>query len=40
AHPPNQAPRFFEKGEAAQEVELRLTLKLMADVGLVGFPNA
>lgn len=36
----NQAPRYFEKGEPAVEVELRLTLKLMADVGLVGFPNA
>ncbi|MCB9651044.1 MAG: GTPase ObgE [Deltaproteobacteria bacterium] len=36
----NQAPRQFERGEEAVERELILTLKLLADVGLVGFPNA
>lgn len=40
AKPWHQAPRESEPGEAGQERELRLTLKLLADVGLVGFPNA
>lgn len=36
----NQTPRHAEKGEPAIERRLQFTLKLMADVGLVGFPNA
>jgi GTP-binding protein len=36
----NQAPRQMTKGEPAQEMTLRLRLKLLADVGLLGLPNA
>ena len=38
--PTHQAPREFEYGREGQERELELELKVLADVGLVGFPNA
>lgn len=34
-----QAPKYAQPGQAAQELELLLELKVIADVGLVGFPN-
>lgn len=40
ATPTNQAPRHATPGGHTHEMELEFVLKLMADVGLVGFPNA
>lgn len=36
----NRAPRYHQMGSEGEELELQLELKLLADVGLVGFPNA
>lgn len=39
ATPTRQAPRYCEKGRLSKEYDLILELKLIADVGLIGFPN-
>ena len=40
AKPWHRAPKEFETGKPGEERRLRLELKLLADVGLLGFPNA
>ena len=39
ATPTMQAPKYAQPGQSAQELTVDLELKVIADVGLVGFPN-
>ena len=40
ATPEQRAPRYAEDGKEGEELEVELELKLLADVGIIGFPNA
>ncbi len=40
ATPEQRAPRYAEDGKEGEEIEVELELKLLADVGIIGFPNA
>ena len=38
--PTNQAPRYSQKGQKGNKIKVTLELKILADVGIVGFPNS
>lgn len=40
ATPEQRAPRYAEDGKEGEEIQVELELKLLADVGIIGFPNA
>lgn len=40
ATPVHRVPREFKPGEAGEELELKLEMKMIADIGLIGLPNA
>jgi GTPase len=36
----NQAPKIAQRGEKGEEIDLRMEMRLIADVGIIGYPNA